>query len=86
MKKEEIRKEYFKLRAKGHTNNQCRKILFVKFDYEVNIRTLRRWTSKLDNSDWDLTDKSTRPKTIHKKITPELKEKVISIKKKIPIL
>ena len=36
----------------------------------------------MDNSDWDLTDKSTRPKTIHKKITPELKEKVISIKKK----
>jgi hypothetical protein len=29
MKKYEIRKEYFKLRIKGHSNNQCRKILLV---------------------------------------------------------
>ncbi len=48
MKKEEIRKEYFKLRTKGHTNNQCRIILKAKYNYEVNIRTLRRWTNKLN--------------------------------------
>jgi len=80
MKKEDIRKEYFKLRIKGHTNNQCRKILFAKFSYEINIRTLRRWTSKLNNSNWDLSDKSKRPKTIYKKITPELEKKIIKIK------
>jgi putative transposase len=82
MKKHEIRREYFKLRAKGHSNNQCRKILFVKHDFEVNIRTLRRWTQKLNNHDWDLVDKSRRPKTIHKKITKEIEEKVISIRNK----
>jgi putative transposase len=81
MKKEELRKEYFKLRNKGHANNQCRKILFAKFNFEVNIRTLRRWTNKLYNTDWDYLDKSRRPKTIHRKITKELEEKVISIKK-----
>lgn len=81
MKKEQIRKEYFRLRIKGHTNNQCRKILFAKFGYEVNIRTLRRWTSKINTSEWDLTDKSKRPKTIHRKITDELEQKVIQIKK-----
>lgn len=81
MKKELIRKEYFKLRIKGHTNNQCRKILFAKFNYEVNIRTLRRWTSKLNNSNWNLSDKSKRPKTIHRKTTPELERKIIEIKK-----
>jgi hypothetical protein len=81
MKKEQIRKEYFKLRIKGHTNNQSRKILFAKFGYEVNIRTLRRWTNKHNNSEWDLKDDSKRPKTIHKKITKDLEEKIILIKK-----
>lgn len=82
MKKEKIRKEYFKLRIKGHTNNQCRKILLAKFGYEVNIRTLRRWTSKLNNSEWNLRDESRKPKTIHTKITPETENKIISIRER----
>jgi transposase len=82
MKKHEIRKEYFKLRSKGHSNNQCRKILFMKYDFEVNIRTLRRWTQKLNNDSWNLQDKSRRPKTIHKKITKEIEERVISLRQK----
>ena len=82
MKKEEIRKEYFKLRIKGHSNNQCRKILFVKYSYEVNIRTLRRWTKKLDEGNWDLKNNSTKPKTIHRKITKEMEERIISIRNK----
>lgn len=82
MKKHEIRKEYFKLRTKGHSNNQCRKILFMKHDFEVNIRTLRRWTQKLNNNDWDLNDKSRRPKVIHRKITKELEDKILFIRNK----
>ena len=82
MKKEEIRKEYFKLRIKGHTNNQCRRILLAQWGYEVNIRTLRRWTSKLNNSEWDLADNSKRPKTIYTKITPEIEKKVLTIRSK----
>lgn len=82
MKKEQIRKEYFKLRIEGHTNNQCRKILFAKFGYEVNIRTLRRWTNRINNSDWDLGDKSTRPKTIHNKITSKVENKIVSMREK----
>jgi len=82
MKKEDIRKEYFKLRIKGHTNNQCRKILLAQFSYEVNIRTLRRWTSRLNKTEWDLTDKSKRPKTIHYKINSKIEEKVLSIRNK----
>ena len=82
MEKEEVRREYFKLRIKGHTNNQCRKILFAQLGYEINIRTLRRWTNKLNNSEWDLKDKSKRPKTIHYKITPEIKEKIINLRNK----
>ena len=83
MKKEEIRKKFFKLKLKGHSYNQCRKILFAKYNYEVHNRTLQRWMHKLDNSNkWDLRDLSRKPKTIHKKITKEMEEKVISIKKK----
>lgn len=82
MKKEEIRKEFFKLKIKGHTNNQCRKIILAQFGYEVTVRTLRRWTSKLNKTEWDLCDKSKRPKTIHYKITSEIEEKIISLRKK----
>jgi len=42
MRKEEIRKEYFKLREIGHTNNQCKIILKATYNLEINIRTLRR--------------------------------------------
>ncbi len=82
MKKQEIRKEYLKLRIKGHTNNQCRKILLAQYGYEFNIRTPRRGTNRLNNSEWDLNDKSTRPKTITKKITSENESRVIEIKKR----
>jgi len=81
MKKEEIRKEFFKLKIKGHTNNQCRKIILAQFSYEVNVRTLRRWTNRLNSSEWDLRDKSKRPRTIHTKLTQEIEKRVIKIRK-----
>ena len=81
MKKEEIRKEYFKLRIKGHSQNQCRKILFSKFGFEVSKRTLQRWTKKLNEIDWDLIDKSKRPRKIHYKLNKEIEDKIVSIKK-----
>src|SRR3989339_462642 len=37
---------------------------------------------KLMKIDWDLRDKSRRPKIIHKKITDEMKSKIISIRNK----
>jgi len=82
MEKYEIRKEFFKLKTKGHTNNQCRKILFAQFSYEVCKRTLQRWNAKLNKNNWDLIDKSKRPKMIYYKTTLETEEKVISLKKK----
>src|SRR3989344_8946492 len=82
MKKEDIRKEFFKLKNKGQTNNQCRKILLAQFGYEVNIRTLRRWTRRLENTEWDLIDKSTKPNKIHTKITSEIESEVIRIRNK----
>ncbi len=82
MRKEEIRKEYFKLKIRGHSNNQCRKILLAQFGYEASVRTLRRWTSKLNKTGWDLKDSSTKPKTIYYKITPKIENKIIMLRKK----
>ncbi len=81
MKKEDLRKEFFKLRIKGHSYSQCSKLLKVLFSYEVASRTLQRWNERLNQDNWDLCDKSKRPKTIHTKLTPEIEEKVIKIRK-----
>ena len=82
MRKEEIRKEFFKLRIKHHSYNQCKRILKAQFNYEVSLRTLQRWTKILNETKWDLKDKSKRPKTIHYKITPEIEKRVLDIRNK----
>jgi transposase InsO family protein len=82
MKKEDIRKEFFKLRIKGHSYNQCRKIILTKYFYEIHNRTLQRWDERLRKSDWNLKDKSRKPKTIHNKITPEIEKEVINLRNK----
>lgn len=82
MKKEEIRKEYFKLKNKGHSNNQSRKILLAQFGYEVTIRTLRRWNGRLTKTEWDLMDSSRRPHKIYQKINSALESEIISLRNK----
>lgn len=81
MKKEEIRKEFFKLRIKGHSYSQCRKILLAQFSYETTTRTLQRWSERLNKSEWNLSDFSKRPKTIKTKVTAEDEAKIVSIRK-----
>ena len=40
MKKEIIRKEFFKLKVKGHSYSQCRKILIVKYNFDIQLEFL----------------------------------------------
>jgi len=80
MEKQEIRKEFFKLRIKGHSYNQCRKILLAQFGYKTTSRTLQRWNERLNKTEWNLEDKSTRPKTIHYKITSDIEKKIIELR------
>ena len=82
MKKEEIRKEFLKLKNKGHSYSQCKNILNVKYNFETTTRTLKRWVKRLDAGDWDFKDKSRRPHTIHRKVTPEVEGKVLSLRDK----
>jgi putative transposase len=81
MKKEDIRKEFLKLKNKGHSYSQCRKIIFSLYNYEISSRTLQRWNERFMKTEWDLKDKSKRPKKIYYKITPELENQIIQIKK-----
>ena len=83
MEKEQIRKEFFKLKLKGHSYSQCRIIIKTKYNYETTTRTLKRWMNRLDNCDsWDLKDKSRKPKKIHYKITSRIEKKVIEMRNK----
>jgi len=82
MKKEEIRKELFKLRIKRHSYSQCRKIILAQFGYETTIRTLQRWDERLRKTEWDLKDKSSRPKRIHYKTTDQLEKKIVELRNK----
>ncbi|MBS3089816.1 transposase [Candidatus Pacearchaeota archaeon] len=71
------------LRAKHHSYNQCRKILLAQFGYETATRTLQRWNERLNKNDWDLLDKSRRPKNIRYKITPEMESKILMLRKEL---
>jgi len=82
MKKEEIRKEFFKLRMKGHSYAQCKKLLKVLFDYRISKRSLKRWEKKLKTEKWNLRDKSRKPKKIHYKVTSKQEEKIITLRNK----
>lgn len=82
MNKEEIRKEFFKLRIQGHSYSQCKAILRAKFQLNLSIRTLKRWSARLDEGNWNLSDKSRRPHTIHYKVDNTLKTDIISFRKK----
>ena len=82
MNKEEIRKEFFKLRIKGHSYSQCRIILRARFQIYFSIRTLKRWSARLNKDNWNLSDKSRRPHKIYYKIKNNLKSEIISFRKK----
>lgn len=80
MKKEEIRKEFFKLKYSGFSYVKCKILLGSQFDYQVSIRTLKRWHSRLENTDWNLIDTSRRPHKICSKLTPEIIARVRQIR------
>jgi transposase InsO family protein len=81
MKKEDMRREFIKLKINGHSYAQCRMILKAKFDFEISTKSLKRWIKKLDSGNWDLKDKSRRPNTIHYKVTLAIEQEVISLRK-----
>jgi transposase InsO family protein len=82
MKKEEIRREFFKFKQQGFPYPKCRTLLLGQYEYQVSIRTLKRWCARLDTGNWDLRDSSRRPIRILCKVTPEAIRAVISLREK----
>ena len=81
MNKEQARKEFIKLKLKGHSYNQCRGILRAKHGFMMSKRTLIRWNQRFETTDWNLRDNSTRPHILHYKITPAIEQEVIQLRK-----
>lgn len=82
MGKVEMRREFFRLKNKGHSYAQCKSILKAIHGFETTIRTLKRWIKRLDDDNWNLDDDSKCPHTIHYKVDSALKNKIIELRKK----
>ena len=82
MKKEELRREFIKLRVKQFSYSKCQRILKGKYDFSVSIRNLKRWQQRFDKEDsWDFQDKSQRPNKIWYKVTVEAEKQIINLRK-----
>lgn len=77
--KVKIRKKFLKLRNKGISYVQCKKMFKITYNYDVSIRTLQRWNKKFKETNWNLKDYSRKPKTIHYKVSPEIKKRIVFI-------
>lgn len=82
MKKETIRREFLKLKSKGFSYKECRNHLRETYGINKSIVTFKRWWKRFNKEDWDLKDKSQRPKTIHYKFEHKDKEEAISLRRK----
>ena len=82
MLKEIVRKEFFKLKNDGFSYSKCRTIVKARFEYEVSIRTLKRWVNRLDRGDWNLQDHSKKPRLIHYKVNEAIEKEVINLRNK----
>lgn len=82
MKKEDLRREFLKLKNAGFSYVKCKRVLAARFEYDLSVRTLKRWVKRLDLGGWDLKDASRRPKTIHYKINPEIEAQVVELRKR----
>ena len=82
MKKEIIRREFLKLRIKQYSYSKCRTRLKELYEYNVSIRTLKRWQKRFSKEEvWNLIDDSRKPKTLHYKITEQGKLDIIRLRK-----
>jgi len=82
MRKEEVRREFFKLRGKGISFSKCRILLASQHGWQGCLRTLERWSARLNAGGWDLGDTSRRPFTIHRKVTPAVVQQVCAFRRK----
>lgn len=81
MEKVFLRREFLKLKNKGFSYADCKRILRAQFEFQVSIKTLKRWFRRFMIGNWDFCDASRRPHTIHRKITLAVEEEVLRLRK-----
>jgi putative transposase len=52
-----------------------------RFEVTVSVKTLRRWEKRFSEG-WNLMDKSSRPRIIHRKITPRVEHEIVALRRK----
>src|SRR3989338_2727630 len=83
MKKEIIRREFLKLRIKQYSYSKRKTQLKELYEFNVSIRTLKRWQKRFSKDDsWNLIDESRKPKVIHYKVSEQTKEEIIHLRNK----
>jgi transposase InsO family protein len=81
MKKEEIRKEFLKLKCK-YSYAKCQIYLENKFKLKFSIKTLKRWYKRFKDEElWDFKDKSRCPNHIYYKVTNKVEEEILLLRK-----
>ena len=81
MKKHILRREFLKLKSRGHSYKECQKIIEERYQIKKSIETLKRWWKRFNASEWDFKDTSQRPKTIHYKFNNKQKDIVVDLRK-----
>ena len=81
MKKHIIRREAIKYKNSGKTYKETIKFLQEKFNYSITKMTLIRWIKRLDTTEWDLKDKSTKPKKLQTKFSEKDEKEIINLRK-----
>lgn len=83
MKIHKIRREFLKLRVKQNSYSKCQRILKEKFDFQISIRSLKRWQKRFSTQKiWDFKDSPKVPNKIYYKVTQDLEAQIISFRKK----
>lgn len=52
-----------------------------RYNLIISKRTVQRWKKSYLKGNWNLKNKSRRPRTIHKKITSEMEQRIVELRK-----
>lgn len=80
MNKPVIRREFFKLKLKDKSYKKCQEEIEIRFGKRFEIRTLKRWQKRLNETDWDLNDIPQIPNKLPTKFSDEEKKSISEIR------
>ncbi len=82
MNKAVLRQEFINNKSMNYSYRQCRELLRSKYNYRVTLRTLRRWDKRFNGAGLSYKDLSKRPNKLYYKITPEVENKIVSLRRR----